>query len=366
MTHALFERVTHAHRFVPYRKPLNTTQYVDSRSNHPPSIIKHIPKSINTRISSLSSDQKAYDQSKPFYEEALKQSNFKETLHYNPPDLNASATPKRKRHRNVIWFNPPYSKSVKTNVGGRFLQLNDKHFPPINPLHKIFNRNTMKIRYSCMPNVKNVISRHNRKILGRSEATKPATSCNCRNQDECPLDNKYQAESIVYKAVVTSLDDGLKKEYIGMTANSFKERYRNHKKSFNLIRYEKETELSKYTQPETRKSEQICNRSVKSCCQQADIWMRSLALYLSVLTGPQRPVNRSVRSCCDRAAAMLFSTGLLQAVVTELQQCCRQQHATDPLGTGRDRPSSRCDKSVETRVILACHELSSRVLTYPA
>ena len=97
-----------------------------------------------------------------------------------------------------------------------------------------------------MPNVKNVISRHNRKILGRSEATKPATSCNCRNQDECPLDNKCQAESIVYKAVVTSLDDGLKKEYIGMTANSFKERYRNHKKSFNLIRYEKETELSKY------------------------------------------------------------------------------------------------------------------------
>ena len=31
-----------------------------------------------------------------------------------------------------------------------------------------------------------------------------------------------------------------------MTANSFKERYRNHKKSFNLIRCEKETELSKY------------------------------------------------------------------------------------------------------------------------
>jgi hypothetical protein len=76
----------------------------------------------------------------------------------------------------------------------------------------------------------------------------------------------------------------------------------------------------------SRKSEQTCNRSVKTCCQQADIWMRSLALYLSVdvLTGPQRPVNRSVTSCCDRAAAMLFSTGLLQAVATELQQCCFQ------------------------------------------
>ena len=80
------------------------------------------------------------------------------------------------------------------------------------------------------------------------------------------------------------------------------------------------------TQPISRKSEQICNRSVKTCCQQADIfWMRSLALYLSVLTGPQRLVNRSVTSCCDRAAAMLFSTGLSQVVVTKLQQCCFQQ-----------------------------------------
>ena len=54
-------------------------------------------------------------------------------------------------------------------------------------------------------------------------------------------------------------------------------------------------------------------------------WMRSLALYLSVLTDPQRPVNMSVTSCCDRAVAMLFSTGLSQVVVTELQQCCFQQ-----------------------------------------
>ena len=79
------------------------------------------------------------------------------------------------------------------------------------------------------------------------------------------------------------------------------------------------------TQPISRKSEQICNRSVKTCGQQDDIWMRSLALYLSVLTGPQRLVNRSVTSCCDRAAAMLFSTGLSRVVVTELQQCCFQQ-----------------------------------------
>jgi hypothetical protein len=37
--------------FSPYRKPNNDPLYVDSRSNHPPSIIKHIPEAINKRIS---------------------------------------------------------------------------------------------------------------------------------------------------------------------------------------------------------------------------------------------------------------------------------------------------------------------------
>jgi hypothetical protein len=62
-----------------------------------------------------------------------------------------------------------------------------------------YNTVTQHIYYWNVKNVKNVISRHNRKILGRSEATKPATSCKCRYQDECPIDNKCQAESIVYQ-----------------------------------------------------------------------------------------------------------------------------------------------------------------------
>ena len=39
--------------------------------NHPPSIIKQIPNSVNKRISSLSSDQSSFDSSAPFYENAL-------------------------------------------------------------------------------------------------------------------------------------------------------------------------------------------------------------------------------------------------------------------------------------------------------
>ena len=49
----------------------------------------------------------------------------------------------------------------------------------------------------------------------------------------------------MYKTEVSSVDDGIK-EYICMTLNEFKDRYRNHQKSFNNAKYERETSLSKY------------------------------------------------------------------------------------------------------------------------
>ena len=32
-----------------------------------------------------------------------------------------------------LWFNTPYSLSVKTNIGAQFLNLIDTHFPKANP-----------------------------------------------------------------------------------------------------------------------------------------------------------------------------------------------------------------------------------------
>ena len=84
-------------------------------------------------------------------------------------------------------------------------------------------------------------------MLRKAEPTKsPNELCNCRNPSECPLEKKCLTESIVYKAVITTKEDNETKVYIGMTASKFKERYGNHKKSFNDPRYENETELSKY------------------------------------------------------------------------------------------------------------------------
>ena len=68
---------------------------------------------------------------------------------------------KYNRARNIIWFNPPFSENVETNIGKIFLKLIKKHFPPGSKLSKIFNKNTLKLSYSCMPNTKSIISKHN-------------------------------------------------------------------------------------------------------------------------------------------------------------------------------------------------------------
>ena len=49
------------------------------------------------------------------------------------------------RIRKTIWFNPPFNKSVTTNVGRRFLNLVDKYFRKEHKSHKIFKKNTSKV-----------------------------------------------------------------------------------------------------------------------------------------------------------------------------------------------------------------------------
>ena len=108
-------------------------------SNHPPSVLRGLPDAINKRLSNISSDRRSFDSAAPPYQEALKKSGLDYNLKYNPQP----PKPKRHRNRNVIWFNPPYSVNVATNIGHKFLQAVDECFPPNHCLNKIFNRNTL-------------------------------------------------------------------------------------------------------------------------------------------------------------------------------------------------------------------------------
>ena len=152
--------------------------------------------------------------------------------------------PPRNRKRNIIWYNPPYYKSVSTNIGRVFLNLLDKHFHKEHKLNKIFNRNSVKVRYSCTRNIEHIIKNHNRKITESYIEKNAETSCNCKEKNKCPLEGNCLIKSIVYMATVETETNS--SSYIGMTGNSFKTRYYNHIKSFKNKRYKNETEFSKY------------------------------------------------------------------------------------------------------------------------
>ena len=49
----------------PYQKPGNIIQYIHIESNHPPNIIKQIPKTIEKRLSQLSSNEEIFNESAP-------------------------------------------------------------------------------------------------------------------------------------------------------------------------------------------------------------------------------------------------------------------------------------------------------------
>ena len=106
--------------YKPYRKPNDNPLYINASSNHPPSILKQLPKNISKRVSGISSSKEIFDQAAPYYNDALKASGYREKIEFQPPEI-AAKQESQKRKRKVIWFNPPYSMNVKTNIAKKFL-----------------------------------------------------------------------------------------------------------------------------------------------------------------------------------------------------------------------------------------------------
>ena len=111
----------------------------------------------------------------------------------------------------------------------------------------IFNHNTLKLSYSCMPNVKSTIDAHNKRLLKQTnsgEAISDASFCNCCKKEDCPLENKCLTKGIVYQATVTTEQGS--ECYVGLPDTDFKSRFADHKQSFRNEAYSNQTELSKH------------------------------------------------------------------------------------------------------------------------
>ena len=233
---------THA----PYRKPNDTPLYINTKSNHPRSVINQIKTSVEKRLNEISSSENIFNLAKNDYEKALKDSGHNSNLIFNPDK--SKQTKKKRKRRNEIWFNPPFSKNVKTDIGRQFLRLIDKNFPKNNPLNEILNRKTIKMSYSCTENVEQILNRHNKRLLNTEEkdqGQRNTNLCNCKVKTSCPVDNKCLTESVIYKATVEPPTGGIC-EYIGLTDNTFKTRYNLHKHTFKNQSKRSATALASY------------------------------------------------------------------------------------------------------------------------
>ena len=125
----------------------------------------------------------------------------------------------------------------------QILNLLDIHFPKSNKLHKIFNRNTVKVSYCCTENLSSIIKTHNKKVT--NEKITPRDQCNCKNRNDCPLDGNCQTSDIIYKCIASTTVNP-DKIYLGTAEGNFKKRYYNHKTSFKNREKANDTTLSKY------------------------------------------------------------------------------------------------------------------------
>ena len=137
-----------------------------------------------------------------------------------------------------------YQKELQTKIdaikteakvnGAKFLRIMSKNFPNNHPLHKILNKNTLKINYRCMPNLKQHIDRHNAQVLNQNN--QPEERCNCQKskKGECPIPGKCATPSVVYRATVRRHDNCAVDCYTGLTGDPFKTRYSKHNSDFRL------------------------------------------------------------------------------------------------------------------------------------
>ena len=118
-----------------------------------------------------------------------------------------------------------------------------KHFPRSHKLHKISNRNSVKVSYRCMKNMSKIIKGHNKKVTLKPRDQRP--KCNCRKKAECPVEGNCQVNNVIYKCDLTRRPLP-KKVYLGLAEGEWKSRFYNHKLLFKHKRYPNKTTLSSY------------------------------------------------------------------------------------------------------------------------
>ena len=260
-------------------------------SNHPPGIIKNIPIGINKRLNEISATKEAFDEAVGVYQADLNQKGYKHQLKYEP---NIQVNVKKNRSRRISWFNPPFSRNVKTNVGAKFLRIINKNFQPNHPLQKILNKNTIKVSYRCMPNLKNHIDKHNSKVLNQERSnnqTEVRCSCRGNRKETCPIPGKCTTPSVVYRTTIRRHDNCAVDCYTGLTGDPFKTRFYKH-------------------QSDIRTGKRTASKLASHVCRLKDNNVQHDISWEIVTRAPSfNPTSKMCRLCLTEAYHIIFTPG---------------------------------------------------------
>ena len=89
----------------------------------------------------------------------------------------------------------------------------------------------------------NSLNSHNQNILRDQPQSTPKT-CNCLKKEDCPMNGFCLTKSLLYYARITCDKENYTQLYKGICETTFKKRYANHKKSFNVPTYKNDAKLS--------------------------------------------------------------------------------------------------------------------------
>ena len=104
------------------------------------------------------------------------------------------------------------------------MRLIDKHFKQDDILHKIFNRKTLKISYSCTKNISQIINSHDNEIINEfhnqvnNNINSKKIECNCKSRSDCPMNGLCNLDNVVYQTIIYPKEDiNDRKSYIGIS-----------------------------------------------------------------------------------------------------------------------------------------------------
>ena len=132
--------------FRPCHKPDDIIQYINKELIHLPNLIKHLPASLEKRLSNNSFHEKIFQESAIYCEDTLNRACYIDKVACHTPNASNQENKNKNPQWNVIWFNLPRSKSVTTRIGRSFLYI----------LISISQKTTPLTRYSTEITLKRV------------------------------------------------------------------------------------------------------------------------------------------------------------------------------------------------------------------